>query len=370
MVLTAPPGLDKRADLNDQRGDLLIYGATGYTGRLVAEACLARGLAPILAGRDGSRVAELAGVMGLRHRVARLEAGELERALNGIAVVLNAAGPFVDTAHVVADACLRTAVHYLDVSGEIDAIGRLRGRHREARNRGIMLLPAVGFDVVPSDCLALHVAGRLPGARRLTLGISGLDLLSRGSARTLVAEMSRPVRVLREGELVTVPPGSLERGLDFGDGPRPGTAVGWADVITAHHTTGIPSVTVYFEATGPIVAAMAANRRFGWLFGSTAWQIWMKAFSDMLPDGPSPAVRATRQALLVAEVEDASGRRLAARLRSPEAYTMTGLTASAIAVRVLDGDFEPGFHTPARVYGPDFVLSIDGVSRSEVEDVH
>jgi short subunit dehydrogenase-like uncharacterized protein len=346
-------------------GLALIYGATGYTGRLLERAAAERGLRPILCARDERRVASLAAALGLEHRVARLEGGWAS-ALRDVAVVVNAAGPFSVTSGPVAEACLRAGVHYLDISGEVDAIEGVARRDGEARARGVMLMPSVGFDVVPSDCLALHLKRRLPGARRLVLGISGLELMSRGSARTLVGEYGRPTRIRRGGALVGVPPGSLWRDIDYGQGPRASVAVSWGDVACSHYTTGVEDVEVYFEATAPISMMTTLNRSFGSMLATPAAQRWLRLQVEMLPEGPTEAERGARGAVIVAEVEDGAGRRARARLCTPETYTLTARIASAILERALRGDLETGFQTPARVYGPDFVLRFTGVSREDL----
>ncbi len=344
---------------------LLIYGATGYMGRLLVRAAVARGLRPIVGGRDERRVAALAAGLGLEARVARLDGG-LEAALRGVTVVINAAGPFSATAGPVADAAIRAGTHYLDLTGEISAIEAVALRDGAARERRVMLMPAVGFDVLPSDGLALHVARRLPGARRLRLGVSGLGLLSRGSARTLLDELGRRTRIRRDGAVVEVSPGSLTRPFDYGAGPSPSVAVGWGDVVTAHYTTGIPDIEVYFEATASLRASLAANRAFGWWLGSPLARPWLELQVDALPEGPSDAERAARSCVVVAEVEDHRGRRAIARLRTPESYTFSCATSLAVLGRVARGDLEVGFQTPARVYGPDFALGLAGVGREDL----
>jgi short subunit dehydrogenase-like uncharacterized protein len=346
---------------------LLLYGATGYTGRLILAQALALGLRPILAGRDDRKLAAVAAPHGLAYRVASLDdPGALVAGLDGIGAVLHAAGPFSATARPMVDACLHAGVHYLDVTGEVLVLEEIAARHAAAAARGVMLLPAVGFDVVPSDCLAAHVARRLPHARRLALGIAGLTLATRGSARTFVELPASTPRVRRDGVLVSVTPGTLERPFDYGAGPRPSMCVSWGDLTTAYFTTGIPDVEVYFEATPVLRAAMTSARMYGWLLATPPWQAILKASTALLPDGPSEAERATTSMVIVAEAEDCHGGRTAARLRTPQAYTFTAVSAATVARRVLAGDVEPGFQTPGRHFGPDFVLGLPGVTREDL----
>jgi len=346
---------------------VLLYGATGYTGRLIADALLARGIRPVLSGRDPAALDAVAALLGLGARAARLDAPEaLAAALRGVQVVLHAAGPFAQTAEPMVEACLRAGVHYLDITGEIAVFEALARRHPAARARGVMIMPGVGFDVVPSDCLAAHVAARVPGARRLAIGIAGLRFTSRGSAKTIVEQVARGVTVRRGGVLTTIPAGLRWRRFDWGRGPEPGDAVSWGDVASAYFTTGIPDVATYFAREPALQASLLASRWWGWLLGSAPWQTILKAGADLLPAGPSAAERAQAAAVIVAEASDDAGGIARARLRTPEVYGFTARTAAAIVARVLAGDVEPGFQTPARVFGPDFVLAFSGVAREEL----
>ncbi|HVN85619.1 MAG TPA: saccharopine dehydrogenase NADP-binding domain-containing protein [Candidatus Binatia bacterium] len=346
---------------------LLIYGATGYTGRLIVDAAKARGLRPLLAGRSESKLAALAERTGLEYRVVRLTDGAaLDRVLNEVSVVLHAAGPFSETARPMVDACLRTRTHYLDITGEVAVIDGLSHRDGDGRRRGVMIMPGVGFDVVPSDCLGAHVARRLPNAQRLIFGLRGLQFVTRASAKTLIEHAIIGVNIRRDGMITSVVPGASQRTFDYGAGPALSFAVSWGDVASAYYTTGIPNIEVYFASLPSLQAMLTATRYFGRLLGSGPLQAWFKAHADMLPEGPTPEERAGAQIVIVAEAEDRHGRRASARMVTPEAYACTATLAPAIAHRVLQGDFEPGFQTPGRVYGPDFALSFPGISRVDI----
>ena len=138
--------------------------------------------------------------------------------LDGVAAVLNCAGPFSRTARPMAEACLRRGVHYLDVTGEIAVFEELASRDAEAQAAGVMLLPGVGFDVVPSDCLAAHLKRRLPSATKLALGFQAVSRLSRGTAMTMVENLPPGGMIRRGGVLTRVPAGWQTRAIDFGAG--------------------------------------------------------------------------------------------------------------------------------------------------------
>lgn len=352
---------------NQLGGEPLLYGATGYSGSLIARASVDRGLRPILAGRDGAKLERLADELGVEFRVASLgDTGALDRMLRGVGVVLHAAGPFSTTSLPMLEACARTGAHYLDLTGEIDVVERLASRDRLARRRGIMVMPGVGLDVVAGDCLALHTAKRLIRPVRLAVGVHGLRLVSRGTAKTVI-EAAGTGRCRRDGRLVDIALGSIERSFDFGWGPTGCLNVGWADVATAHYSTGIPTIDVFCQATPLLRMATFANRLMGPLLATSPWQAWLKAHVDLMPAGPDSFARRAAAAVFVVEVDDGRGRRAVSRLRTPEAYTFTAMVAPLILARVLAGDAEPGFQTPARIYGADLPLSLDGVDREDLQ---
>jgi short subunit dehydrogenase-like uncharacterized protein len=345
---------------------LLIYGATGYTGRLILTRCLARGLRPVLAGRSEA-VRELARSHGLPATVVGLDdPAALAGALAGVTVVLHCAGPFSRTSSPMADACLAAGAHYLDITGEIGVFEALAARNAEARGRGVMLLPGTGFDVVPSDCLALHLKQRLPGASRLILAFQSTGGLSRGTATTMVENISRGGAVRREGRIVPVPAGWKTIQVDLGRGPVPVTTIPWGDVATAWYSTGIPEIEVYARSTAAQRFGLVASRYLGPLLSSGPVQGLLKRRIRSGAPGPDPAARARGGSVIYGEVTDLKGRIARARLRGPEGYTMTAHTAVAAAERVLAGGATPGFRTPSLAFGADFILGIEGVAREDL----
>lgn len=347
-------------------GKFLIYGATGYTGKLTARAAKAKGLAPILAGRSEEKVKAIAEELGLEWRAFDLaETAKLDAALKEVETVLHIAGPFSATSKPMADACIRTKTHYLDITGEIAVFEALAARDAEAKKAGIMLLPGVGFDVVPSDCLAAHIKRRMPDAEDLKLYIGGLGKASRGTMKTMIEGIAKPTLVRRNGELEPLD-GMNEDLCDFGQGSKPTVAVSWGDVATAWHSTKIPNVEVHFELT-PEFARMVKMPVFvKALLGISFVQGFLKRQVDRQAEGPTDDERKQGYAVLIGVGRDAKGRAVRTRLRSPEGYSLTAQTGLAIAKRVLDGEFKAGFQTPSLVYGADFILGFDGVSREDM----
>ncbi|MBI2393613.1 MAG: saccharopine dehydrogenase NADP-binding domain-containing protein [Deltaproteobacteria bacterium] len=346
----------------------LLYGAYGYTGELTARFAKARGMRLVLSGRDPGRTAEVAQRWGMDHRVFGLDDPRaLDDGLRGVDVVLHCAGPFSRTSKPMVDACLRNRVHYLDITGEIDVFEACAARDAEARAAGVMLLPGVGFDVVPSDCLAAHLKERLPDATHLALAFFGLSSVSHGTATTMVESLHQGGRVRRDGKIVSVPPGSLSRTVDFGYGrPRATMAIPWGDVSTAFHSTGIPNIEVYFPARRATRVGARAIGLISPIVASGPVQRLLKRAVDARPAGPTDEQRAKGSSFLWGEVRNERGDVRVSRLKTPEGYTLTADASLTIVKRVLEGDRKVGYQTPASVYGPELVMSLDGVSREDL----
>lgn len=347
---------------------LLIYGSTGYTGRLVVAEALACGLRPMLAGRNAEAVRAQAESLGLEWRAAPIDdRTALDVALGGASVVLHCAGPFAHTWRAMSDACLRRRAHYLDITGEIAVFEGLAARDPEAKAAGVMLLPGVGFDVVPSDCLAAHLARRMPNATHLSLAFRALGGASRGTLRTMIENLGAPGAVRRDGRVVPVPPAWRTRRIDFGDGKlRDATTIPWGDVSTAFHSTGIPNIEVYMSMRPALRRAAFASRWLGPVLRSgLVRRVLMSRVRRGRP-GPSEADRAGGASLLWGEVIASNGERAQARLRGASGYVMTAQTAVHLAAKALAGNAPPGFQTPSRAYGADVILAIPGVTRTDV----
>ena len=341
----------------------VLYGATGNSGRRLARRALDAGLTPILAGRDLERLGELGRELGLDFQTASLDdparvASLFERGT----AVLNAAGPFSATAPTLQAAALASGVHYLDLSGEVATLEAAARAHDDARERGVMLMPGVGFDVVPSDCLAVHVARGLGNVEELSLALFGMGPPSRGSARTMAEQAGRPSLVRRAGLLTSVPAGSGERRFEVNGESLAALPVSWGDLVTSYVSTGARNITVYFEATPELRLALTASRIARALGAASVGAKLARAQADLLPVEPAAT---SERVCIAAEARGEYGVHKAL-LWTPDVYAITADAAVAVMKRVLAGDVEPGFQTPGRLYGPDFVLSLPGVERVDV----
>ncbi len=226
---------------------LLIYGCYGYTGKLISEHAVKLGLKPTLAGRDEKRVKSLANELKLPFLVFDLadEQNIIEKIRN-FKVVLHCAGPFMFTSELMANSCIKSKTHYLDITGEISVFEKIFRMDTAARESGVLLMAGVGFDVVPTDCLALYLKEKLPDANSLEMALLQKGgKLSHGTAITVAENIAEGCAVRRHGKIVKILAGELTRVIDFGDKKRKTVAIPWGDVSTAYRSTGIPNITIY-----------------------------------------------------------------------------------------------------------------------------
>lgn len=344
----------------------LIYGANGYTGELITRYAVERDLKPILAGRSENKLQPLAQKHGLEYRIFTLEdTAKLDAALQEVEFVLHCAGPFSLTSAQMVAACLRNKKHYLDITGEIAVFEALAARDKEAKDAGIMIMPGVGFDVVPSDCLAKHLKNRLPSADNLSLAFYGLGKISHGTQYTMTMNIGNGGAVRRDGTITNVPAAWKTREIDFGEVIKTGVTIPWGDISTAFYTTGIPNIEVYTVLPPTNLKMLKYSRYFGWLMSIG----FLKDFAlRQIPEGgASDEERAEGKTYLWGEASDKDGNKAVSRLKTPEGYTLTALTALQIAEKILDGNFRAGFQTPAGCYGADLILEIENVSRENVD---
>ena len=346
-------------------GDFLIYGANGYTGELIARIVAKRGLRPVLGGRSQAKVEPLAKELGLICRTFSLEDKKsLEYTLKEVDFVLHCAGPFALTSRPLVEACLRLGKHYLDITGEIEVFEAIAKRDDEARKAGIMLLPGVGFDVVPSDCLAAHLKKRLPAATHLTLAFQGVNSkISHGTQATMILNAGNGGAIRRNGEIVKVPAAWKTRKINLGNGEISVTTIPWGDVSTAFYTTEIPNIEVYTAIPPAARNLLVASRYSGWLLKMKPVQQFLQ--SRIPAGGASAEERAAGKTFLYGEASDENGNRVVSRLQTPEAYTLTALTALGIVEKILSGDAPIGFQTPAKAYGANLIMEIEGVMRTD-----
>jgi short subunit dehydrogenase-like uncharacterized protein len=302
---------------------IVVFGATGYTGRLIAERLAAQGARPVLAGRDERRLAELADRLGGLEtvRADAMRRNSVFAAVEPGDVLVSTVGPFAKWG----DAAVRAAIAaqgsvYLDSTGEPVFIRRVfEELGGPAERAGVTLMPAMGFDYVPgtlAGALALREAGR--GATRVDVGYfslgAGAGGASAGTRESLVGAALTDNHAYRDGAVRSVRAAERVRTFTVKGRERTAISVGGAEHFTLPPVhPGLLEINVYLGWFGPLAKPLQA----GTLAGSVAFKL--------------PGVRSVLQA---------AGERIVSLAGAPEAGT-TPDTLSWIAAVASDAGGEP-----------------------------
>ncbi len=335
---------------------MLLYGATGYTGQLIAQKMLQQGLPIMLGGRSAPAVGQLATGLGLPHRIFYLtDAAALPTALHDIAVFVNCAGPFAQPPQILVQACIQAQVHYLDLAGEYTFFEWLTQFDAAAQTAGVMLMPGVGFVIAATDCMAAHLAQQLPTATHLALAYRVAGGPSRGTALGALQHLGQWGARRRAGALVPARLAQADcaiRHADFGAGLQPLAYNAWSgDLVAAYRHTGIANIESYLAFPSPPLLRLLD--RVG--RGAVLQRLLDIVIRRVLPAGPSAAQRQTGRAAVWGKAWVDGGPSVSVHWATAEAYEFTAIIAAVIAQRVLAGDVRAGFQSPASAYGAGLI---------------
>ena len=340
----------------------MLYGAYGFSGTLIAEEAVRRGHHPLLAGRDESKLKPLAARLGLDYRVFALD-GPIAPHLEDVDLVFHAAGPHLFTSDPMIRACTLTGTHYLDITGEIPVFENSYTHDEAAQQAGCAIVCGVGFDVVPTNCLAQYVADQVPGAAHLEIAVNGMTHISSGTAKTSIAAGSTGGWIRKDGTLTPYPLGAGMKKLRFSHGERSAMPVPWGDLAASYRSTGIPNITAYMVFPGYVAPLARITAPIGQaLLSSKRVRAGLNKLAEILFKGPSEAHRTQSKAYMWAQASDGNGHSAGAWLETPEPYQLTALAGVRAVERTL-ADNPAGALAPAQAFGADFVLDIEGVRR-------
>jgi len=315
---------------------IVVFGATGYTGKLTAEALVARGERPVLAARSRDRLERLAGELGGGLEVAEADVGRPE-SVRGLVergdVLISTVGPFARWGGPAVQAALATGANYLDSTGEPAFIREVFERHGPAAEAaGCGLLTAFGYDWVPGNlagALALREAGQ--AAVRVDIGYFvtgrvGAGATSGGTRASAATSITAPSFAWRGGRLSTERGARGYRTFDVRGKARPGITVGSSEHFTLPRLAPrLRDVNVYLGWFGPASRPMQALSLLTQLplvpqaLGAVAGRL-VKGSTG----GPDAAARAASRSHVQALAYDAAGRMLTrVILEGPNGYTLT-----------------------------------------------
>lgn len=346
----------------------MIYGANGYTGELIAREAVKRGATPILAGRNADKLAALANELKLESRAFGLDdAAQLAKGLAGIELVLHCAGPFSATSAPMIKACLAAKAHYLDITGEISVFEYAQTQDAQARAAGVVVCPGVGFDVIPTDCVAAALKAALPDATHLVLGFDSRSGFSPGTAKTSVEGLAQGGKVRENGKIRAVPLAYHVRKIDFGDGEKLAMTIPWGDVSTAYASTGIPNIEVFIPGSPAMIANARRANYVRWLLGLGPVQRYMKNRIARTVKGPSAAQREKLVTHVWGEARNAAGVTKTARIKVANGYALTITGALAVVDFLSQNRPAGGSYTPSKLCGADLVQKLPGSGPLQIQ---
>ena len=344
---------------------IVVYGSYGFTGKLIIEECLKSQLKVLLAGRDSLKLKSQSLATGYPFEAVDIDDTKaLQRAIIKAHVLIHCAGPFKHTALRMARACLATGTHYIDITGEFEVFEMLSHLDNDAKNAGVVIMPGAGFDVVPTDCLALHLKNRLPSATHLQLAFAMTNGgVSRGTARSMIEGLGHGSMIRHNGKLRPIPLGK-QMTVNFGPFSRPSLCIPWGDISTAWRSTGIPNIEVYSAAPANLIKVAYYTRYINWLLKLRWVKNLLRKKVDARGDGPQRERMQEGNVYLWGMARN-NNIKVEAIMKTPNGYLLTAQTATLIASRLLTVH-AGGYYTPAEHFGADFILEISGTTRRDI----
>ncbi len=347
----------------------MIYGANGYTGMLITELAVSKGMKPIIAGRNSNKITKIAEKYSLNSEVFSLDSIEVSaEKLNNIDIFLNCAGPFSKTAYVAMEACIRSKTNYLDITGEIDIYEKAHSLNKRARESKIVLCPGVGFDVIPTDCLSLLLKEKLPTATELNLAFcSKGGSLSPGTLKTSIESLAKKGKIRSNGKIISVPIGHKMNKIDFGDGPKTTISISWGDVFTAFYSSRIENVSVFYPLSSRSIKKLRISRKLMVLFSINFIQVFIKSLISLFCKGPSEFDRKSSKMIIWGEVKDKKNKRVVGKFSIGNGYDVTAVGAIEAVHYLLKNSKYSGYFTPALLLGTSVLKKLPKFSGIEYE---
>lgn len=334
-------------EFNSTGATLLIYGAAGYTGRLICQQAIDRGLKFEIAGREQDGIAQLAKQLNVSYHTFSVDDQQgWARGLSGKLALLNVAGPFSATADLAMEACIENRVHYIDISAEVDIYRLAQSKDGKAKASGIMIMPGAGLFVC-YDPLVVHTAKRSKNPQSLRVAFKYSGGFTPGSVASSANIVNAGYLVRKDGELVKLPEAKPVL-FDFGAGPEECLLTPLGGTVLSYKSTGIRNIEEYFQMALPAGLSESETLKTT----DTHYPASMDARDE--------------KSFLLAEVTGEDGRIVQSKLEMPAGYSTTVYASVEIASRTLEGNFKEGFQSPASAFGEELLESIPGLNLLDI----
>ncbi len=347
-----------------QKDKVLLYGANGYTGKLIARYAKEYNISPILAGRNEKEISSIANELNFSYRIFPIDtAASIQQHLEDVKLVIHAAGPFDRTAKQMVEACITSNTHYIDINGDISVFELIKTYDAAAKQAGVMLMPGAGFDVIPTDCIALDLKQKLPDATHLQLAfIPTNGQISHGTATTMATRIGEDAVVRINGKFERRPLGFKGMWIDANGKQRFVMSLQWGDISTAYHTTGIPNVEAYTGMKPSVYRLLKFQFLFNWLLRTKFVRGLIQKKINNAPAGPTDEQRANASTVVWGKAWNAAGKEIISQLTCADGYSLTAWGSLLITQKITAGNYKAGYQTPAGCYGKDLVYEIKGTA--------
>jgi short subunit dehydrogenase-like uncharacterized protein len=341
---------------------IVLIGATGFTGRLIAQELKRSGCPVRLAGRDRPKVEELRDSISSRFETASVDVTDpasIAAAIKGARVVISCAGPFTDVGEAVVREAVREGVHYLDTTGEQGFIRMVFERYAEpARKKGVALVPACAFEYALGDTAAALGASGMAACQEIDViySIEGMAS-SRGTRKSVIRAIAAPGFLLRSNVPVEFRTGALSTRVDLPPhGRRRAYSFPGGEVFLVPLHLRAADITTSMVYPVPLLV-MKLFSIIGPSLMRSALADWFLRRIDKGQFGPTWAQRAaTRFTILCLVRGDARSRRVVVQGTDP--YGLTAVVAARVAEVMGQNEFNSGGAlSPAMVGGPELIRS-------------
>lgn len=335
---------------------IMIYGATGYTGSLISQKAKAYRLNIVLAGRDRSKLNDLARATGYDYIDFPLDNPEnIKKSIIDIDYVVNIAGPFISGLPLLVQSCIECKKHFLDLAMDPNILAEY---DQCAKKNDVMILSGIGAAFLPIDCLGGFLSEKITNATKLSVYVSDWNTISRGTAKSNIALIKYGINHRINGSLCKLKHMKYRKLLlnnrstlfvpsSFG-------------ISTLTLSTNIPNIDSYFEVTPALKQFVFIIKYFSWFFGTPFMQKFLEKKMNSFPPGPNEDQMEMGRNEYYAEIENNDGKKLAATLVTPEAYKTTWLTTLK-SLEIIDNYISPGFQTPYKLFGHEIIKTIAGI---------
>lgn len=324
--------------MNNKKRKLLIYGATGYTGKIITARAKALNLDYEIAGRSEDKIKGMAQELNIPYHIFTVDDSKAwERALTDKQVLINAAGPFLLTAEPAMNACLDAGVHYLDISAELDTYRLAESLDDKAKAAGIQLISGAGL-FVSYDALVVHLSKLVVEPEYLKVGFRHYGGFSRGSVLSSKNIADLGILIRKNGEILNNPH-PRSKMFSFGEEAVECMPTPLGGIILSYKATGIPNIEEFFSLKLPATELSDLT-------------------TENLPDGPTKEERAAGRNGIAAEITGKDGNVVKAYVDAPSGYDLTPLSVVAVAHRILNNDFKIGYQSPGSAYGEEIIKDI------------